>query len=133
MLDKITDAMKTTIDETNRRRTKQAAYNEAHGIQPLSIVKQVYDLTARLTADHAVAEESAEYNVGRKARALPKDELERLIGELENQMKQAARDLEFERAAVLRDQVYEMRALLVEQSNLPPWKKAMMLSGELKS
>ena len=130
--DTITDAMKTAIDETNRRRSKQAAYNEAHGIEPLSIVKQIYDLTERLTASHATAETSAEYNVGRKASALPKDELKRLIDGLENQMKQAARDLQFEQAAVIRDQIYEMRALLVEQSNLPPWKKAMMLSGELK-
>ncbi len=130
--DTITDAMKTAIDETNRRRSKQAEYNEAHGIQPLSIVKQVYDLTARLTESHVAAEPAAEYHAGRKASALPKDELERLIGELEDRMKQAARDLEFEQAALLRDQIYEMRALLVEQSGLPPWKKAMMLSGELK-
>jgi len=57
--DTITDAMKTAIDETNRRRSKQAAYNEAHGIEPLSIVKQIYDLTERLTASHATAETSA--------------------------------------------------------------------------
>lgn len=126
--DQITDAMRTAIDETDRRREKQVAYNEAHHIQPASIIKEVYDLTKRLSGSQVMAETPADYHAG----GMPKDEIERLIGELENQMKIAAKDLEFERAAALRDQIYDLRAQLVEQSNLPPWKKAMLLSGELK-
>jgi excinuclease ABC subunit B len=129
--DQMTDAMRMAIDETNRRRSKQDAYNKKHGIEPVTIIKEVYDLTARLTGGaRAMADEKAEYAAsGRKA--LPVNELKRVIEELENQMKQAARDLEFERAAVLRDQIYELRALLAEESNLPPWQKARLMAGEV--
>jgi len=61
---------------------------------------------------------------------MPKSELQRLINELEKQMKEAAKNLEFEKAAVLRDQVFELRSILAEESNLPPWKKIKLLSGE---
>jgi excinuclease ABC subunit B len=126
--DKITDAMRFAIDETNRRRAKQMAYNKAHGIEPASIVKAVRDLTDQMTS-HAVAEAEGEYKVKGMA-GLPKKELTRVIDELENQMKQAARDLEFETAAHLRDQIYELRGVLAEQENLPPWKKVQRLAGE---
>jgi excinuclease ABC subunit B len=128
--DKVTDSMKRALDETNRRRKKQMDYNKAHGIEPLSIVKGVYDLTARLTSGSAVGEERGEYGSGKKAAGLPKKELLRVINELENQMKSAAKELEFERAAILRDQIYELRTILAEESNLPPWQKARILSGE---
>jgi excinuclease ABC subunit B len=59
---------------------------------------------------------------------MQKRELERMISEMENQMRAAARELEFERAAMLRDQVYELKAILVEDSNLPPWKKQILLA-----
>jgi excinuclease ABC subunit B len=62
---------------------------------------------------------------------MPKDEIKRLLAELDNQMKIASKNLEFERAAVLRDQIYDLRALLADASNLPPWQKAKMLSGEI--
>lgn len=129
--DKMTAAMKNAIDETNRRRAKQIAYNQEHGIEPVSIVKAVHDLTERLTMSHAVGEERGEYQAGGRERALPKKELQRLIGELEKQMKQAAQALEFERAAMLRDQVFDLRAILAEESNLPPWQKVRLLSGDL--
>ena len=128
--DKITDAMRFAIDETNRRRAKQVAYNKAHGIEPVSIVKAVRDLTDQM-ASHAVGEDEGEYKVKGIA-GLPKKELTRVIDELENQMKQAARDLEFETAALLRDQVYELRGVLAEQENLPPWEKVQRLAGEYK-
>jgi excinuclease ABC subunit B len=129
--DQMTDAMRMAIDETNRRRSKQDAYNKKHGIEPVTIIKEVYDLTARLTGGaRAMADEKAEYAAGGR-KALPVNELKRVIEELENQMKQAARDLEFERAAVLRDQIYELRALLAEESNLPPWQKARLMAGEV--
>ena len=126
--DVITDSMRRAIDETNRRRAKQVAYNQEHGIEPISIVKAVRDLTDQLSVK-AVAEPQAEYRV-RGTAGLPKSELKRVIAELEKQMKEAARNLEFEKAAVLRDEVYELRNVLAEESNLPPWEKVRLLSGE---
>ncbi len=126
--DKMTDSMTRAIDETNRRREKQVAFNEAHGIKPVSILKEVRDLTDQLSV-RAVAEPHAEYRV-KGAAGLPQPEIRKVIAELEKQMKIAAKDLEFEKAAVLRDQIYELRAILAEESNLPPWEKVRLLSGE---
>lgn len=128
--DRMTDSMKNAMDETNRRRAKQDSYNKEHGIEPVGIIKAIHDLTERLTTP-AVAEARGDYRAGSAAPRMPKDEIKRIMAELENQMKIAARNLEFERAAVLRDQIYEMRALLAEESNLPPWQKAKILSGEI--
>jgi len=132
--DKMTDSMRFAIDETNRRRAKQTAYNEAHGIEPISIHKAIRDLTERLSpsAVPVTAEARAEYQANERARSarMPARDLQRLIVELEKEMKQAARDLEFERAAGLRDQIYELRGVLAEESNLPPWQKARLLAGE---
>ncbi|MCC7358452.1 MAG: excinuclease ABC subunit UvrB [Anaerolineales bacterium] len=123
--DKVTDSMRHAIDETNRRRAIQVAHNEAHGIVPAGIVKSVRDLTARL---HAVAEDRAAYQTGTPAQ-LPKDELSRLVKDLEKQMKEAAQALEFEKAALLRDQVFELRQALVEKEpNLKEWEKAQKLA-----
>ncbi len=112
--DTMTRSMKAAIDETYRRRAIQIAYNEQHGIQPRGIVKAVKDLTDRV---RAAAEESAEYRASGTAKAgviaeMPRDELARLIKDLESQMKAAARDLEFEKAALLRDQIVELRRLI---------------------
>jgi len=128
--DKMTDAMQKAIQETNRRRAKQDAYNKAHGIEPASIIKAVHDLTERLGA-HAVGEDRAEYRAGDAKKAIPKKELQRIISELEEQMRAAAKNLEFERAAVLRDQIFEMRGVLAEESNLPPWERARLLAGDV--
>jgi excinuclease ABC subunit B len=126
--DRITDSMQRAIDETNRRRAKQVAFNEEHGIEPVSIVKAVRDLTDQVTM-RAVAESKAEYRV-KGAAGLPKSEIQHLIAEMEKQMKIAAKDLEFEKAAVLRDQIFELRSILAEESNLPPWEKVHLLVGE---
>jgi len=126
--DRITDSMKRAIDETDRRRAKQVAYNEAHGIQPVSIMKAVRDLTDEMTP-RAVAESRGEYKV-KGPRGLAKNELQRVIAEMGKQMKEAARNLEFEKAAVLRDQIYELRGVLAEESNLKPWEKIRLLAGE---
>ena len=128
--DKVTDAMKAAIQETDRRREKQEKYNQEHHIQPLSIIKEIYDITERL-GGYAVAEEEAAYRSGSDGLAgIPRDALKQLIKETEQKMQAAAKELDFERAAVLRDQIYELRGILAEESGAAPWKKAMLLSGE---
>jgi excinuclease ABC subunit B len=127
--DQVTDSMNNAIDETNRRRAKQMAYNQEHGIEPVSIHKAVRDLTDQLTIP-VVAEEKGEYRVRASAARMERSDLQRVIAELEKQMKEAAKNLEFEKAAVLRDQVYELRGILAESSNLPPWDKVRLLAGE---
>jgi len=109
--DASTESMRQAIAETNRRRRVQESYNREHGVTPEGIHKAIRDIT-----DHVkkVAEEKAEYVVGRE---VPKDELARLIKDLEGQMKAAARNLEFERAALLRDQVLELRKQLVSDQD----------------
>ncbi len=126
--DRITDSMKRAIDETNRRRQKQIEHNAEHGIQPVGIYKEVRDLTDQLTVK-AVAETHAEYRVKGTA-GLPKSDIQRIIAELEKQMKEAAKNLEFEKAAVMRDQIFELRSILAEEASLPPWEKIRLLSGE---
>jgi len=127
--DRITNSMERALDETNRRRKKQIAYNEENGIEPLSIVKAIRDLTDQVAAAHAIAEPSAEYGPLNPAQ-FPKDELYRMIKELEKQMRVAAEALEFERAAGLRDQIYELRQVLADKEDLPPWQRAKALSGD---
>lgn len=126
--DTITDSMRRAIDETNRRRAKQIAYNQKHHIEPVSIFKAVHDLTERLGVAHAVAEGQATYHTGEGKGTLPLNELRRMIAEIEKQMKQAAKDLEFERAALLRDQLFDLKALLAEEANVPPWQKARLMA-----
>jgi excinuclease ABC subunit B len=116
--DKITDSMQRAIDETNRRRKIQTDYNTEHGIEPLSIIKAVRELINQQA--HALAEERASYNVGQK---MPKDEVTRLVRELEKGMKQAAKDLEFEKAALLRDQMSELRQQIEAEDKRPEWEK----------
>jgi excinuclease ABC subunit B len=128
--DRITDSMRRAIDETNRRRAKQMAYNQEHGIIPVSIVKAVRDLTDRV-AVHSAAEPKPGYTyTTRRVQSTEKADLRKLIQELEKQMKEAAKNLEFEKAAVLRDEIFELRAILAEESNLKPWEKVRLLAGE---
>jgi len=127
--DRITDSMKYALDETNRRRAKQVAYNEAHGIVPVSIHKAIRDLTDGLSLEaRAVAERQAKYEV--KGSGMPRGELQKIIAEVEKQMKEAARNLEFEKAAALRDEMYELKALLAEEENLKPWERLKLMVGE---
>ncbi|MQC82804.1 MAG: excinuclease ABC subunit UvrB [Chloroflexi bacterium] len=106
--DKITDSMRHALDETDRRREKQRAYNEEHGITPQGIEKTIRDINDQMRSQ--VAEEEAPYTATSE---LPRDELTRLVKEIERQMKDAAKNLEFERAALLRDQVVELRRELI--------------------
>ena len=107
--DQLTESMRRAIDETYRRRAKQQAYNEAHGLTPIGIRKAIRDITERVKAVAKAHEQTAGVS---RAADLPKDEIYRLIKDLEAQMKEAARALEFERAALLRDQVIELRRTL---------------------
>ncbi len=127
--DRMTDSMKRAIDETNRRRAKQLKFNEEHGIVPVSIHKAIRDLTDQLTPA-ALAEARGEYKAGKRRDVTSRAELQKVIAELEKQMKEAAKNLEFERAAALRDEMYELKALLAEDEDLKPWERIRLLSGE---
>ena len=116
------------LDETNRRRDIQIKYNEEHGIQPISIFKEVRDLTDQITV-RTIAEPSATYSAD-SISGLPQNELKKVTAELEKEMKTAAKDLEFEKAAILRDQVFELRSMLADESNAPPWERIKLLAGE---
>ena len=105
--DHVTDSMKHAIDETYRRRDIQEAHNREHGITPQGIRKAIRDITDRV---RRVAESPATYAVHRE---MPRDEMARVIKDLQSQMRQAAKNLEFERAALLRDEIVGLRRVLV--------------------
>ena len=105
--DKITDSMRVAIDETERRRAIQQAYNEEHGITPTTIKKSVRDLIA---ISKKVAQE--ELNFAKTPESMNRGELEKLIKEVEKKMKAAAADLNFEAAAELRDRMADLRKML---------------------
>lgn len=104
--DRITNSMQIALDETARRREKQSAYNEAHGIVPKTIVKAVFDVIEATK----VAEESAEYDAAASLSKMSKKDKQAMISRLEKEMKEAAKQLQFERAAELRDLVLELKA-----------------------
>ena len=101
--DTVTPSMRAAIDETERRRAKQQAYNEAHGITPRTIVKSVRDL---IDISQSAAEAVAYTEEGRK---LTRREREQEIERLEKEMRKAAKMLEFEYAAVIRDRLVKLR------------------------
>ncbi|MBK9122048.1 MAG: excinuclease ABC subunit UvrB [Chloroflexi bacterium] len=109
----MTDSMRNAISETERRRAIQQSYNEEHGIIPASIVKQIRDLTDRvkiMAAEEAgsVLHDAEQHDLTTMA----KSDLHKLAKELEKEMKAAATNLEFEKAAALRDQLFELRGML---------------------
>jgi len=114
--DKVTDAMRDAIDETEHRREIQEAYNEEHGIEPASIIKSVRDLTDRVRV--AQQEESG---LDLKPEEMEPKALDKLIRSLEREMRTAADNWEFEKAAALRDQIYELRGILEEKA--PLWRR----------
>jgi excinuclease ABC subunit B len=128
--DKITDSMAKAIDETNRRRAKQVAYNEAHGVDPMPLLKKISDITEMLAREDADTEELiggggrqqsrgkapvpglSSRSTGRHApelAGLPAADLADLIQQLTDQMHAAARELQFELAARLRDEIGELK------------------------
>ncbi|MFC5735161.1 excinuclease ABC subunit UvrB [Cytobacillus gottheilii] len=104
--DKITKSMDIAINETKRRRSIQEEYNEKHGITPQTIQKDIRDV---IRATHA-AEETEEYNAPAKLGKMNKKERDKLLSEMEKEMKDAAKNLNFERAAELRDLILELKA-----------------------
>ncbi len=109
--DVMTDSMKASIEETERRRKIQEAHNIEHNITPEGIRKAIRDITDRVKA---IAETKAVYTTYRD---MPKDELLRAVKDLESQMKQAAKNLEFEKAALLRDEIVELRKVLAGEQD----------------
>lgn len=110
--DTITDSMRVAIEETNRRRAIQQAYNEEHGITPTTIKKSVRDLIA---ISKKVAQE--ELNFAKSPESMNRGELEKLIKNIEKKMKAAASELNFEAAAELRDQMVELRKMLEDTAD----------------
>ncbi len=113
--DRVTESMRVAIDETDRRRTVQERYNIEHNIEPTTIIKGIHDINDRL---RAVAENTVIYSSERRAQTLAaadKAEVERLVAKMEAEMKAAAKQLEFERAAALRDEIQQIRLRVLEQ------------------
>jgi excinuclease ABC subunit B len=110
--DRVTDSMRKAMDETDRRREKQVAYNAEHGIVPETIIKEIRAIHETL---RRVAEARSTLDVGSSSM----EEVAQMAARLEAQMKEAARNLEFERAAALRDEVLQLRRLREELDAAP--------------
>src|SRR5262245_4828464 len=110
--DKLTEAIKGALDETNRRRAKQLEYNEEHGVEPVSVVKGVSDIAEFLMLDQPHVP-SRRRRGAAKVEGMSREELEKLVVELEEEMFAAAEELRFEYAAKLRDEIKELRRELV--------------------
>ncbi|WP_270914921.1 excinuclease ABC subunit UvrB [Staphylococcus saprophyticus] len=104
--DKITDSMRYALDETERRRTIQEAYNEKHNITPTTINKKIHDVISA-TVENDETNEQQQTEVPKK---MTKKEREKTIANIEKEMKQAAKDLDFEKATELRDMLFELKA-----------------------
>jgi excinuclease ABC subunit B len=113
--DTVTKSMQFAIDETYRRRKIQTSFNERNHITPRGIKKDVKTLTERIKAMSGISVEAADgKSVAAALAGIPKDEALRLIKDLESQMRNAAKQLEFEKAAQLRDQIIEIRRSMIE-------------------
>jgi len=111
-----TDSMDRAINETYRRRAVQHTYNEEHGIVPQSIQKEVHDITEGIKQ---IAENRGRYNVVREE--MSRTDMFKVVKDLEIQMKEAARELKFEKAAQFRDEIFELRRLLaLEEKTMAP-------------
>jgi excinuclease ABC subunit B len=109
--DTMTDSMRRAISETNRRRAIQAAYNEAHGIVPKTIIKKVRDII------HATVspDEKAKFGLEKDPESMSDDEIKNAVKKLDKEMRQAALELQFERAAALRDEIVELKKHLTQK------------------
>jgi excinuclease ABC subunit B len=113
--DVITGSMQRAMDEIKRRRVIQEDYNREHGITPQGIKKAIKDITERVKSAAGVAEQPVEYTLAN----LSKQDKARLVDDLEKQMKKAAKNLDFERAVLLRDRIIELRREMITDE-LPP-------------
>ena len=111
--DRMTDSMRKAIDETNRRRSIQGDHNKVHGIEPLSIQKEVHDITEGIKA---IAESRTRYDVVRTE--MSRSDMFKVVKDLEVQMKESARGLQFEKAAQFRDEIFELRRLLALEEKI---------------
>jgi excinuclease ABC subunit B len=116
--DKQTEAIKGALDETNRRRVIQIAYNEEHGTEPISITKGVSDIAEFLALEHPNVPSSRRRR-GAKVEGMTRDDLEKLVITLEEEMFQAAEELRFEYAAKLRDEIKDIRRELMAFAAAP--------------
>ena len=111
--DRMTDSMQHAIDETNRRRTIQADHNKLHGIEPISIQKEVHDITEGIKG---ISENRTRYNVVRQE--MSRTDMFKVVKDLEVQMKESAKALQFEKAAQFRDEIFELRRLLALEDKI---------------
>jgi len=110
--DKMTDSMKAAIEETERRRRKQVAYNERLGITPVGVTKRIKDI---IDGVYDIDEERKQLKAAQaqaKYEAMPEKDLERELKRIEREMLDAAKNLEFEKAAELRDRLYQLKEKL---------------------
>ena len=111
--DRITGSMQAAINETTARRELQASHNDANGITPEGIAKNIKDISDRIRGEIKTEEGSFTYE------DIPLDELDHIIRDLESQMKQAASELEFERAALIRDQITHLKMENTRRTDIP--------------
>ena len=130
--DRVTESMRAAIDETDRRRAIQTAYNEEHGIEPRTIIKGIRDLNDQL---RTVAEGTVMYTSEREARdrrllELDTKKVEELVKRMEAEMRSAAKELEFERAAALRDEIQQIRLRVLDQDQSAIIARAAELAAQ---
>ncbi len=130
--DRITESMRVAMDETARRRTIQTAYNLEHGIEPTTIVKGIRDLNDQL---RTVAEGTVVYASEREARnarlaELDTKKIEELVARMETEMRAAAKELEFERAAALRDEIQQIRLRVLDEDQSAIIARAAELAAQ---
>ncbi len=113
--DTVTDSMKLAISEMERRRGIQLAYNAERGIEPTTIVKGVRDLNDRLRAVAEAPGAYVEAGDGRQLSDMSREQVERLVARMEAEMRSAARELEFEKAAALRDEIRQVRLRVLDE------------------
>jgi excinuclease ABC subunit B len=124
--DNVTQSMERAINETERRRERQLAYNAEHNIDPKSILKSVRDILASVGA----SDETRKRAAGKTLKEVPRDVLLATIGKLEKEMRAAAARLEFEKAAALRDELWELRKQLPDGGDPALSRKAPRVFGE---
>ena len=130
--DRVTESMRAAIDETDRRRAIQTAYNLEHGIEPTTIIKGIRDLNDQL---RTVAEGTVMYTSEREARdrrlaELDQKKVEELVKRMEAEMRSAAKELEFERAAALRDEIQQIRLRVLDQDQSAIIARAAELAAQ---